>query len=416
MKKQIILFALMLSVTASAFAVEAEINGLWYEFIPKGNAAVVIKYKNSVKYSGDIVIPETVEYEGTSYRVTKICSYAFLRSKVTSVTIPNSVTEIEYKAFYECSSLISVTGNNIQYIGDEAFWDCSSLTTADILSGVIKIGSSAFYNCGSLTSVTIGNDIYRIGYGAFFNCSSLTSVFVGRGVKFIHPDAFANCIGLTDFYCSAASVPSTDARAFYGSMVKNVTLHVPEASINDYKAEEPWKGFKAVVALNGEIPEVPKCAKPTIRYANGKLTFDCETEDVKFVTEISDGDIKKHYDAEIQLTATYHISVYATKTDYDDSDVATATLCWMDVAPKTEGITNGLANVPAKAVFILTNGSTVTVQGADDGTRVSVYGINGVQAGSAISRNGQATVNTNLQPGSIAIVKIGEKSTRINVK
>ena len=64
MKKLLLLLALMLSVASSAFAVEAEIGGLWYELVPKGKVAKVIRYKNYVKYSGDIVIPETVEDEG----------------------------------------------------------------------------------------------------------------------------------------------------------------------------------------------------------------------------------------------------------------------------------------------------------------------------------------------------------------
>ena len=131
-------------------------------------------------------------------------------------------------------------------------------------------------------------------------------------------------------------------------------------------------------------------------------------------TEITDGgDIGKSYDAEIQLNATYHISVYATKWDYDDSDVATATLCWIDAAPKTEGITNSTVSIPAKALLVQTNGGVVTIQGAEDGMQVRVYGINGTQAGSAISNNGAATVHTNLQPGSIAVVKIGEKSFKV---
>ena len=52
----------------------------------------------------------------------------------------------------------------------------------------------------------------------------------------------------------------------------------------------------------------------------------------------------------------------------------------------------------------------------NDGERISVYSINGTQAGSAISQNGQAVVGTNLQPGSVAIVKIGEKSVKVVVK
>jgi hypothetical protein len=56
------------------------------------------------------------------------------------------------------------------------------------------------------------------------------------------------------------------------------------------------------------------------------------------------------------------------------------------------------------------------VQGVDEGTQVNVYGINGTQAGSAVSQAGAATINTNLQPGSIAIVKIGQKSVKVVMK
>jgi len=58
----------------------------------------------------------------------------------------------------------------------------------------------------------------------------------------------------------------------------------------------------------------------------------------------------------------------------------------------------------------------LTIQGADEGTQVSVYSINGTEAGKAISRNGSATVNTNLQAGSMAIVKVGEKSVKVVIK
>ena len=413
---------MMLSAVAS-LGETVKIDGIWYglfydQTFERYEAHVTNGNRGISDAVGDIVIPETVEYEGISYLVTQISSRAFYGSEVISVKIPNSVTGIGSHAFQDCKLLTSVTGgNNIMIIWNEAFSGCSSLTTADILYSVKQIDSAAFGGCSSLTSVTIGKDIYRIGAYAFCNCSSLTTVVIGRGLTFIDECAFAYCHSLKDFYCSATSVPTTDDKAFYGTAVENVTLHVPAALIDTYKTVAPWNGFKAVVALNGEIPEIPTCATPTIRYANGKLSFDCETEDVKFVSEITDGgDIRKYYDAEIQLKATYHIRVYATKWAYDDSDVATATLCWIDAAPKTEGITNSIASVPAKAVLIQTNGGMITIQGANDGTQVSVYGINGTQAGSAISNNGAATVNTNLQPGSIAIVKIGEKCVKIIMK
>ena len=134
------------------------------------------------------------------------------------------------------------------------------------------------------------------------------------------------------------------------------------------------------------------------------------------MSEIRDADIKKHYDATISLTATYDISVYATKSGYANSDIATATLCWIDLQPRTEGISDGIADTPANAVLIQSQGGTITVQGCEEGEQVSVYGINGTQAGTSISQNGAAIVNTSLQPGSITIVKIGDNSVKVVMK
>ena len=118
----------------------------------------------------------------------------------------------------------------------------------------------------------------------------------------------------------------------------------------------------------------------------------------------------------MQLGVTYNISVYASKTGCENSETATATLCWIDATPQTEGISDGIANIPANAVLIQSEGGSIKVQGVDEGTQVNVYGINGTQAGSAISQSGAATINTNLQPGSVAIVKIGQKSVKVVIK
>jgi hypothetical protein len=142
--------------------------------------------------------------------------------------------------------------------------------------------------------------------------------------------------------------------------------------------------------------------------------MSCATEGVEYVTDITDADIKKHYDATISLTATYNISVYATKAGYENSDVVTATLCWIDKEPVID--VTVISQVPAQAVLIQSEGGLLTVQGLDDGTEVSVYGVNGTEAGAAISRKGQAQVNTHLSPGSVAIVKIGEKSVKVVIK
>ena len=117
--------------------------------------------------------------------------------KLTSVEIPDSVTEIGDLAFYSCGELATVTiGSNVTKIGKTAFSGCGGLTTVVIPDNVTEIGGSAFSGSG-LTSVTIGNGVKEIGYWVFYECTSLTSVTIGSGVKEIGEYAFFNCWGLT---------------------------------------------------------------------------------------------------------------------------------------------------------------------------------------------------------------------------
>ena len=369
MKKHLLLFVMML-LPMVAIADGVEIDGIYYNLITKTKAAEVTSSPN--KYQGSIVIPETVDYNNVTYSVTSIGGSAFSGCiGLTSVTIPNSVTSIDY---------------------------------------------AAFYNCSGLTSVTIPNSVTSIGGSAFSGCSSLTSVTIGSGIQSMGSQAFAKCSELTDVYCLAENVPSTNNDAFSESYIDYATLHVPDASIDNYKATEPWSGFKEVVGLNGTTPPTPPtpetCEKPTISYQNGKLTFTCATEGAECVTNISDADIKTHYGNEISLTATYNISVYATNAGCENSETATATLCWIDVTPQSEGITTRMDQIAARPVLIKTDNGFITVEGVDDGIQVSAYTADGVLAGSAISLNGGALLNTNIRFGNAAIVKIGEKSIK----
>ena len=100
-------------------------------------------------YSGNIIIPASVTYNGSPYSVTSIGSWAFSGcTGLTSVTIPTSVTSIGYRAFAGCSGLTSVTiPNSVTSIGGLAFDGCSGLTSVTIPNSVTSIGSNAFYNC-----------------------------------------------------------------------------------------------------------------------------------------------------------------------------------------------------------------------------------------------------------------------------
>ena len=364
--------------------------------------------------------------------------------EIKDLVIPNSVTSISNSAFYGCRGLTSVTiPNSVTSIGHQAFYYCAGLTSVIIPNSVTSIGAQAFSDCTGLTSVTIPNSVTSIGAAAFEGCTGLTSVTIPNSVTSIDSYVFQNCISLTSVTIPN-SVTSIGREAFIGADIstvislienpfgfywpiftnntrKNATLYVPVGTIDKYKSTEGWKDFMFIEEGTGpngggETPETKMCATPTIGYKDGKLTFNCTTEGATCLYTITDEDIKSGSANEIQLGITYHISVYATKSGYDNSETATATLCWIDVEPKTEGITNIAANVRALPVMIQNNGGTLTVSGADDGIPICIYRINGTKAGSAISQNGTATIHTTLQSGCAAIVGVGNKSIKVVMK
>ena len=176
------IFALLCSVTVTAH--DFEVDGIYYNIASETNLTVRVTHKGnyytsySDEYSGDVVIPSSVSYNGKYYSVTSIGYEAFRGcSGLTSVTIPNSVTYIGTQAFDGCSGLTSVTiPNSVTSIGDHTFYDCDGLTSIEIPNSVTSIGFAAFGHCTRLKSVTIGNSVTSIGDYAFKNCSSLKTV------------------------------------------------------------------------------------------------------------------------------------------------------------------------------------------------------------------------------------------------
>ena len=260
---------MMLSLQAMAYDFSSTHQGktLYYNITSENTVAVTYytnNYNNYDYVSGDVVIPSTVTYDGTTYSVTSIGESAFyVCSDLTSVTIPNNVTSIGQSAFSYCSGLTSITiPNSVTSIGEYAFSGCSSLTTlnfnainchdfydydgyyalfsdtpltmvnigdsvqripayfvrdcSDLTSvtipeSVTEIGNSAFYGCSGLTSVNIPESVAEIGYCAFYGCSSLTSVTIPNSVTSIGYGAFNGCSGL-------ASINVASGNTYYSSI------------------------------------------------------------------------------------------------------------------------------------------------------------------------------------------------------
>ena len=338
---------------------------------------------------------------------------------LTSVTIPNSVTSIGSQAFDDCTGLTSVTiGNSVTSIGINAFEGCTGLTSVTIPNSVTSIGGSAFNGCTGLTSVTIPNSVTSIG--AFGGCSGLTTVTIPNSVTTIGNYAFSGCSGLTSVISKMENPCSIDDRCFPDDVFYNVTLYVPKGTTDKYKSRQYWSRF--VFIEEGEPgsstqPEEKKCATPSISYANKKLTFSCATEGVEYHYTITDSDIKSAVASSIDLSATYNISVYATKSGFENSDVATATLVWTEAVftETTPSTSSAKAIAESIPMLISAQNGTITVRGEQNGLPLTVYTADGKMLGSATMKDSQASISTNLQRGEIAIVKVGSKSVKIKM-
>ena len=272
-----LLFTAMLLCSTAVFAETVVINGITYDVVTKAKVAIVIQ--SETKYSGNIVIPATIEYNGITCSVTSIgksafegCSgltsvvignsvtsienYTFENcSGLTSVEIPNSVASIGESAFSGCSSLTSIEiPNSVTSIGGEAFSACSSLTSIEIPNRVTSIGYEAFDGCSSLTSIEIPNSVTSIGYGAFDGCSSLTSIEIPNSVTSIRSSTFRGCSGLTSI-AIPNSITSIGSSAFSGcSGLTSVIIGKGIKNIGEY-AFAKCSNLTDIYCLAAIVPE-----------------------------------------------------------------------------------------------------------------------------------------------------------------
>ena len=251
---RLLLLASAIATSLSAAAYDFESAGIYYN-ITGNNTVEVTRSDYNNTYSGSVSIPETVTNNGTEYSVTKIGSYAFYYSAVTSVSMQGCITSIGSEAFDGCQNLETVAlPESLTTLGNDAFRSCSSLKTIKIPSGVTAIPDFCFGNCSSLESVTIPEGVTTIGSGAFLSCklnalalpesletigsdafrnnSSLKSVNIPAKVKTIESSAFYEC-GLTDLVIQEG-VQTIGNNAFYGNSLKNLTLPSTITSIGDW--------------------------------------------------------------------------------------------------------------------------------------------------------------------------------------
>ena len=227
--KQLVLFVVFSAFTLCLSAQKVEIDGMCYSLITeKQRASVTFRGELEValtegSYSGDIVIPDEIEYDGTTYKVEGLY-YAFTNcSNLTSVQLPSSLLAIGGYSFRNCTKLTSITiPPSVEVINSEAFKGCISLSTIDFpgnsaLSevgwnvfedtpwykqqpdGIVYTGSVAYRYKGNMpekTSIELKDGTKGVASYAFAQCTGMEAIVVPNSTTYIGSGAFSDCKGL----------------------------------------------------------------------------------------------------------------------------------------------------------------------------------------------------------------------------
>ncbi|MCD8382108.1 MAG: leucine-rich repeat protein [Clostridiales bacterium] len=163
------------------------------------------------------------------------------KDQITSVVVEDGVTSIGICAFYECTSLASISiPTSVTILHSQAFFGCTSLVEVIIPDSVTSIDDQVFYNCISLTSVVIGSGVTTISYAAFYGCSSLTDVYyAGSESEWASIDIASNNECLT-------AAASAEQQPFYGVWCAATKKSADAQSVAEQLREQ---GFDAQVCL-----------------------------------------------------------------------------------------------------------------------------------------------------------------------
>ena len=185
-------------------------------------------------------------------------------------------------------------GTSNDVLGNYAFYGCSRLTSLTIPSSVTSIGEAAFYGCSGLTSLTIPSSVTSIGEGAFYGCSGLTSLTIPSSVTSIGNYTFWDCSGLTSIYVYLEKLPNLGTDVFYRCDAKNCTVYVPTGTYDDYKLSE-FGYFENIVEFDATgIDKVTTSndTKELSRYSVNGQRLSAPAKGLNIV-KYSDGSVKK---------------------------------------------------------------------------------------------------------------------------
>ena len=203
MKKLVITLSLLIGITANSIAYDFSAvcesgQTLYYTILNNQSNRVIVDRGDEIDISGDVIVPLTVEHNGTVYTVYGIGEHAFIGDTLlNSIVLSDSIRYIQDGAFFKCSNLRHTSlGANIQSIGNSVFSRCSKLESIDFSDALFSIGNRAFSNC-AFQSISIPNSVVEMGEAVFSNCSSLREIILPDSLSWgITTSMFENCTNL----------------------------------------------------------------------------------------------------------------------------------------------------------------------------------------------------------------------------
>lgn len=285
--KIIFLFCFYILVNTSAmYAVEPDfkVGSLYFKIDSWENKTCIVWGPGEVNYdsyrnecpSGDIEIPDVVEYNGVRFRVVKIQGFddsdresPFLgNNKITSVYIPRTVKVIGDCAFQGCKNLVSVN-----------------------MQGGISLGNGAFAECNKLKHLTLSHDLKYIGYKCFYDCNDLSSeVLIPSSCEWIGAQAFQYCYNMSLIIEDSEDPLELWPNVFYGG--ENIYIGRP---IVDGNPQRP--GWEQKFGSYAKI------------YTFRNVTFGNNVKEMPYFSVLTDYGVEKNYDTDWLQTLNIGTSI-----------------------------------------------------------------------------------------------------------
>jgi hypothetical protein len=228
-------------------------GGIYYRITGSNTVEVTCEDPdNHCSYTGNVSVPATVTWNGTTYNVTAIGEWAFSEARQVNLTAGTSPRG------YTPGSLKSVSlPSSVTIIKPYAFSWCTGLTQVSIGSGVTTIDDYAFYYSTALTTITIPNSVTTLGQSAFEGCSALKNVTLGSGLNSIGNYAFGGCTVLEFVNCLKTTAPTMTSTAFTTNHYNTAHLIIPNGAQSAY-VSTTWGNFINKKTIDAALAESVK--------------------------------------------------------------------------------------------------------------------------------------------------------------